>query len=647
MRCFDMHGKLYRLILFLPIVFLFLFQCAAAESETKDYSITFHYSGAGKFQQTITIDFSDEWLLQPDNEYNHKLMQASFGLAAAGFRDKEHDLSQKDYNIHDFFSQLEFSDILTEDFNKPTSINTIGTAIASKQVKDAVIIAVSVSGNNYQNEWQSNLTVDDENRPAGFNSAADKVWARVQNYIETAGLNGNLRLWISGYSRAAAVSNIVAADATDSGLFDAVYGYTIATPRTTNETDAAKYPNIFNIINPFDPVPMVPFPEWGFVRYGTDFFLPSRETDSDYALKKARADEYSMSAYHHSLHYNPLINSQLHTILDFSLFFISSANSYKETFQNGMVNFWKNRDVKQLVEDISTRILKMPEITKYQLTEFYEMLDYLMQITYTNFASQKFHRKIGLWDPALSLQENLMHEHYDEAYRSWLFSFDDPAELFRNDPRYIHYSILGDVDVAVYDSQDDFILWIDRNGTISSDLVHADSQLTDNPRMSTTDLFGIRQDQQTLVIFPMDQTFTAVIYPHRDEDIRISYVEYIAKELHGNVKLILDEPVKTDEVFSVQINSELIDEITDEELLKEGLHKVEPWTKDIVYSASAVMRLENTGIFHPSPIVFLTFGGLALLLVLFILVLGLIGTGKGIKKGVRAIRKRRADVSNE
>ena len=37
------------------------------------------FDGAG---HTITIDFSDEWLLQPDNEYNHKLMQASFVMAA-------------------------------------------------------------------------------------------------------------------------------------------------------------------------------------------------------------------------------------------------------------------------------------------------------------------------------------------------------------------------------------------------------------------------------------------------------------------------------------------------------------------------------------------------------------------------------------
>ena len=46
------------------------------------------------------------------------------------------------------------------------------------------------------------------------------------------------------------------------------------------------------------------------------------------------------------------------------------------------------------------------------------MLDYLMQITYTNFRSQKFKMIKGAWNPSLTLQENVMHEHFDESYRS-------------------------------------------------------------------------------------------------------------------------------------------------------------------------------------------------------------------------------------
>jgi hypothetical protein len=44
-----------------------------------------------------------------------------------------------------------------------------------------------------------------------------------------------VKLWITGYSRAGAVSNITDADMTDAGLFDAIYAYTFATILTTRK----------------------------------------------------------------------------------------------------------------------------------------------------------------------------------------------------------------------------------------------------------------------------------------------------------------------------------------------------------------------------------------------------------------------------
>ena len=637
-----------KLFLFLTaLIILLAVPVFPAAAEDGIRSITFHYSGAGRDQETITVEFCDEWLLQPNDIYNHKLMQASFGLAAAGFRDKEHDLSRKDFNILDFFSQLKFSGVRTEDFNRVTSIDTIGTAIAHKKVGDAEVIAVSVSGNNYQNEWQSNLTVDDENRPEGFNTAADKVWTRLMKYIEDYKLSGNLRLWISGYSRAAAVSNITAADAVDSGLFDAVYGYTIATPRTTRDDDAGRYAGIFNIINPFDPVPMVPFPEWGFVRYGTDLFLPSMETDSAYAEKKQRADEYCMAAMGHPLHYNPQVNSQLHTILDMSLYFISSSKSYRDTYQSGILDIWQNRDFTMLVVSIIDRLNKLPEITTYQWHEFTEMLDYLMQIAYTNLRNHFRRTNDPYWDRSLPLKENMMHEHYDEVYRSWLFSSDDPDEIFMNDPRYFHYSVLGDVDVEVFDSEGRFVLRVDSKGKISADPKDSKDESLRDVEPSPVKLYASRQDKQTLIIFPMDREFFAFIRSDQDADVRTAYVEYSAKKLRGDVQYALSESMIKGEYVAGNIAPGMIDELTDEELLKFGFHKIEPWSRDIVYSPAAVMRLENTGIFHPAATIFLTFGGLLLIFALFLLILSLIGAGKGVSKGVRVIRDRRKARSEE
>ncbi|MBR6091166.1 MAG: hypothetical protein IKP86_14605, partial [Anaerolineaceae bacterium] len=353
------------------------------ETEPEIRMITVEYSGTEEENRQITVDFSDEWLLQPYQVYNHQLMQASFVLAAAGFRDKTKNLSQKDYNILDFFDKAGFIEPQTFDYDVIPSIDTIGTAIAYKNVGDATLIAVSISGNNYQGEWAGNLTIDDDNRVKGFNDAADKVMDRVTAYISSHDLDGDLRLWTAGYSRSAAVTNDFAADATDSGLFDAVYAYTFATPRTTKDNDGEKYGNIFNLLNPFDMVPMVPFPEWGFHRYGIDLYFPAIETDSGwYSMQKEVSNIY-MSVYDDEVILNPQINKNLHTLFDYLAFFISSANSYKKTYQDPLVNFIEAHSFPTLVREITRninfesiyeRIAHSDEIARYQMHEFYGML---------------------------------------------------------------------------------------------------------------------------------------------------------------------------------------------------------------------------------------------------------------------------------
>ncbi|MBQ6480753.1 MAG: hypothetical protein IJI45_06520, partial [Anaerolineaceae bacterium] len=158
-------------ILFL-LFFVLLCSSVFVSAEGEIISITANYSNVTDVLQTITVDYSDDWFLQPDSVYNHKLMQASFAMAAAGFRSKIYELGELDHDILDFFAKAGFTDPQSDDFNKPTGINTIGTLIAHKKVRDAVIIGVSISGNNYQNEWLSNLTIENDIRPKGFNNAA-------------------------------------------------------------------------------------------------------------------------------------------------------------------------------------------------------------------------------------------------------------------------------------------------------------------------------------------------------------------------------------------------------------------------------------------------------------------------------------------
>ncbi len=588
------------MILLLMSMLLLINSAVFSQTAGSDFSVTVSYSGSHPGEQTITIDFKDEWLLGPDNVYNHKLMQASFALAATGFRSREYDLSEKDHDIRNFFAQTGFMRPRTYDFNVIPSINTIASAIASKTVGDTTIIAVSVSGNNYGMEWLSNLTLDDEHRPRGFNDAADKIMHRLQNYIREYSLTGKLHLWIAGFSRAAAVANITAADAVDSGLFDAVYAYTIATPRTNTDSDAHKYGNIFNVINPFDPVPMIPFPEWGFRRYGKDLYLPSIETDSGYAEKLITAQEINRSR----IIINPRNDIELHTLFDYIAFFINSATSYRETFQNGFLNILSSKDYHPLAEDILSRLKLHHDISRYQMKEFYNFLDYIVQVIYTDFIDQKFTPADSYWDPELSIQENIAYNHYDNIYRSWLFSTDDPDTLFTQDPKYTHFTITGDVDVELFDGQGNFILKVFRDGKYSiepDDVMMADF----NGETSDTTVFADRRGTQTLVVLPVDQTFMASIYSPRNQKIRFSYVLYSADRLQADVRYIYEEEYKKDDIGTGEIDPLTDGNYTNHDLEQMGLMTVQPWSETIVYSPTAVMRLENKGVPHPTVSLFL------------------------------------------
>ena len=605
-------------------------------------TITIEFSGAEKENQTITVDYADEWLLQPDDVYNHKLMQASFALAAAGFRDKRMDLSQKDHHILDFFAKTGYNDPRTIDFNVIPSIDTIGTAIAHKKIGDAVVIAVSISGNNYQGEWAGNLTIDDDNRVKGFNDAADKVMTRLINYIRDYDLKGNLRLWTAGYSRSAAVTNDFAADAVDSGFFQAVYAYTFATPRTTRDEDADQYHTIFNMINPFDMVPMSPFPEWGFVRYGTDLFFPAVETDSRWYTLQQDVYEKYFAEHGEKIVLNPQISKNLHTVFDYLAFFISSAESYKTNVQTPLVEYIQTRDMQSLLHEMSQMIssdkiseylLRRDEIARYQMHEFYNFLDFLTQFIYTSLVGQHNIDAANIyWDPGLSVQENLAFNHYDKTYRAWLFSNDDPEAILSNEANYAHVVIQGDVDVDVFDEDLNFIVHVNNEFDSYSYSIE-DVSMPDYAGVdSDTFVYFERQKGQTLIILPLDQIFHVGIYSHKDQQIRVSYVEFSSEKLQADLRYIYLDDYDEGEYYLETFDPEKEREYTTEELQDMGVIVIEPWSNRAVYSPTAIMRLENEGVSHPSAKILLIVIGLLFILLIILVVLAIILICKLIRK---------------
>ena len=247
-----------------------------------------------------TFNYDESWFFKDSTDYNHNLARMSIRMAMAAAR-------TSDVSIVDLFDTLDFSYVNeisgTDDnlkvkdgdtikYPSPTK-DTIGYAIGSKEITDEngetiTLIAVAVRGGGYKAEWASNFTIGPSSEHAGFSQAANYVVNAVKDYISERNIKSNIKIWMTGYSRAAATTNIAAhtltADARNGripGLEQTgIYAYCFECPRTvwtTHPSYKADDSNIFNIVNPVDFVPLVAPEAWKFDRYGVTYYLPSSE----------------------------------------------------------------------------------------------------------------------------------------------------------------------------------------------------------------------------------------------------------------------------------------------------------------------------------------------------------------------------------
>ena len=132
----------------------------------------------------------------------------------------------------------------------------------------------------------------------GFDVCATRLMRYLGGYVTEfvqPEMNQNpdskLVYWLTGHSRGAAVSNLMASYLIDEG--ETVFAYTFASPYNTANTEASaeKYDCIFNLVNSNDFIPMLPMVEWGFTRYGKTANVDA----SAYAslIKSATGEDYS------------------------------------------------------------------------------------------------------------------------------------------------------------------------------------------------------------------------------------------------------------------------------------------------------------------------------------------------------------------
>lgn len=259
---------------------------------------TFRYPNGGK-DHSSEFYYSDSYFCDDSFQYKQQLATLSLCLAMSAFGSEDtDDYAEKSRNVEEMLTGdvLEFKNFaVTDTFKEKPGTDTIAAAIASKPFKDGndkefTLIAVAIRGGGYEREWASNFTMGSAGEHDGFDRASNDVLDFIKGYIADPEnkISGDIKLWITGYSRAAATANMTAGKI-DSGesLGDNVtldkkdlYAYCFETPSGTvksGSNDLSVYGNIFNIVNPNDLVTKVAPTAMGFRRYGYDRILPTRE----------------------------------------------------------------------------------------------------------------------------------------------------------------------------------------------------------------------------------------------------------------------------------------------------------------------------------------------------------------------------------
>ena len=440
--------------------------------------------------------YSDEFFQYESGEFDTELARSSFGLAVSAFRNDGKNLPNQ---YETFLTAAGFSDIYAFGYDEPTTIESLSGVMAWKKIGDFILIAAVPCGQNYKKEWGSNLKVGDGDRHQGFDEAAKKFEAQIRQYIADKNIEGKAKLWLSGFSRASAVSNLTAADFIESGEFEEVYAYLFGVPRTTR-TDPWPYRGIYNICGSFDPVPVFPMSTWGFARYGIDLFLPSQEEDSDYRSQVEYMNEVYSEVTGKNYHNIPLINYRMFLMIEFLAEMFPESKDYAETLQGLLISQIADPANKNIMEILTAVFTRLGEMDKSQEEAASIFLDYLQMIASEHLKGVSVFTEDTGWDPDSSIPMNYMREHLPAVYQSWVYSDLDPEYLYQGFTITRRFVLLADMGVMVTDSSDRELVRVDKNGKLHRDALEDGEDVPD--------IFVLRTGKETIVTLPVDREYS-------------------------------------------------------------------------------------------------------------------------------------------
>lgn len=247
----------------------------------KSYSISIEYRNnpeRGKVQfkmpatlneeldfYNFTLDYHNDYFRHSASTIDDDLKMLSFASAV---------VSDGVEKCSDFFGTMFFDNFVYYDYDEITE-DTIGHFFAHKDIDDFELYAVSIRGFEYQAEWANNFLIGESDDHYGFGLRANEIFGHLIAYITTLHTpDKTVKIWISGYSRAGAMSDFVSMKLMTTNILsineDTLYTYTFEAPASVALEHIVSYPNVFNFYNSSDLIPYIPPQAYGLTRTGTD-----------------------------------------------------------------------------------------------------------------------------------------------------------------------------------------------------------------------------------------------------------------------------------------------------------------------------------------------------------------------------------------
>ena len=580
----DLKKTITKLLSFFLCILIIISTCPAVfadENGEKEQIKASFYSVTTDSNDSIVVEFNKDWFKHPADVYDHNLAKLSVGLTLAAFRPNSKHLegiTSMDMNLSNFLTDAHFQDLRSDDYDKNPNIYSISTVMGHQRIGEGSeafeLIAVGVCGQGYKDEWESNFSIGNGKVHDGFSRSASLVYDRIFGYIASMHITGPVKVWISGFSRAAAVSSLTAAMLSDSGVFNqkTVFGYTFATPRYVKDEDYDRYPNIFNIVGKSDPVPMVPYAEWGYERYGQTFYLPSLETDSDFNELSIKVNDIYKDLTGYDFWYNNGTTDLLKTILGYMLDICPSDEVYTRCLQEKIIHLWADSSPFNVLSTLLS-IANDPELINEESKEALNgLLNYTLMLVTNEESNRSLFKK---WNSKASSGVNLAHFHTPELYIAWLFSTDEISELYTSHGKYSEIFISMDSPVELYregkliESLPSIMRYNSKEDAFEYIPIEERTITDDHDYMSYYD-FAIG------IVIPRDYDYTISLKPKQNSGFSVFELDYtVGHQIPDRISSYYYEPSDDSELSLVfkgetneesLINNELVTEFIPESI---------------------------------------------------------------------------------